>query len=145
MLHERHCSTLCRQQHHLKLCYFRSTLRHKVQQHLYVAFVMQVCLNMSNSNIRNLHLPCRYASTCQTLGMNIGYFTSFTAFLALNDTNFCNNYLREKPQEEGILPLAGYLQFWGWFFVVTTILIALFKHETNFQPAGKKSSALYTS
>lgn len=79
---------------------------------------------------------CRYASTCQTLGMNIGYFTSFTAFLALNDADFCNNYLRAVPYEEGILPLAGYLKFWGWFFVVITVLIAVFKHETNFQPAG---------
>ena len=79
---------------------------------------------------------CRYASTCQTLGMNIGYFTSFTAFLALNDAQFCNNYLRAVPYQEGILPLAGYLKFWGWFFVVITVVIAVFKHETNFQPAG---------
>lgn len=68
--------------------------------------------------------------------MNIGYFTSFTAFLALNDADFCNNYLRAVPYKEGILPLAGYLKFWGWSFVVITILIAVFKHETNFQPAG---------
>ena len=72
--------------------------------------------------------------------MNIGYFTSFTAFLALNDADFCNNYLREVPQAGGILPLAGYLQFWGWFFAVATTVIALFKHETNFQPAGEDSS-----
>jgi len=82
------------------------------------------------------HVMCRYASTCQTLGMNIGYFTSFTAFLALNDADFCNNYLRAVPYKEGILPLAGYLKFWGWFFVVITVLIAVFKHEINFQPAG---------
>ena len=72
--------------------------------------------------------------------MNIGYFTSFTAFLALNDANFCNNYLRAVPYKEGILPLAGYLQFWGCFFVVVTVLIAFFKHETNFQPAGVTST-----
>lgn len=104
-----------------------------------------MCLPLLLSNIvcanaaEHCHvvLLYRYASTCQTLGMNIGYFTSFTAFLALNDANFCNNYLREVSQPEGILPLAGYLQFWGWFFVVITVLIALFKHETNFQPAGK--------
>lgn len=69
--------------------------------------------------------------------MNIGYFTSFTAFLALNDADFCNNYLRQTAQPQGILPLAGYLQFWGWFFAVVTALIALCKHETNFQPAGE--------
>jgi len=39
-------------------------------------------------------LHCRYASTCQTVGMNLGYFTSFTVFLALNDPDFCNKYLR---------------------------------------------------
>lgn len=32
----------------------------------------------------------RWASTCQTVGMNTGYFASFTLFLALNDTSFCN-------------------------------------------------------
>ena len=32
----------------------------------------------------------RWASTCQTVGMNTGYFASFTLFLALNDAGFCN-------------------------------------------------------
>ena len=73
--------------------------------------------------------------------MNIGYFTSFTAFLALNDADFCNNYLRSKSSPEGILPLAGYLTFWGWFFALATVLIAAFKHETNFQPAGKVTAS----
>lgn len=40
---------------------------------------------------RNVH---RWASTCQTVGMNAGYFTSFTVFLALNDASFCNAWLR---------------------------------------------------
>lgn len=35
-----------------------------------------------------------YASTCQTLGMNTGYFMSFTIFLALSSTEFCNTYIR---------------------------------------------------
>lgn len=35
-----------------------------------------------------------WASTCQTVGMNIGYFASFTVFLALNDPDFCNTYFR---------------------------------------------------
>lgn len=35
-----------------------------------------------------------YAATCQTVGMNVGYFTSFTVFLALNDADFCNAYFR---------------------------------------------------
>lgn len=35
-----------------------------------------------------------YASTCQTLGMNTGFFTSFTVFLALNNPAFCNKHIR---------------------------------------------------
>ena len=30
---------------------------------------------------------------CQTVGMNLGYFASFTVFLALSDAGFCNRYL----------------------------------------------------
>lgn len=37
-----------------------------------------------------------YASTCQTLGMNTGYFMSFTIFLALSSTEFCNKYIRSN-------------------------------------------------
>lgn len=37
-----------------------------------------------------------YASTCQTLGMNTGYFMSFTIFLALSSTEFCNQYIRSS-------------------------------------------------
>jgi len=37
-----------------------------------------------------------WAATCQTVGMNVGYFASFTVFLALNDAGFCNAYFRAK-------------------------------------------------
>ena len=66
--------------------------------------------------------------------MNIGYFTSFTAFLALNDAGFCNKYLRRKTAtaDAGILSLTAYLRFWGWVYLIVTIGIALFKREVNF-------------
>lgn len=35
-----------------------------------------------------------YASTSQTIGLNTGYFLSFTVFLALNSANFwCARYV----------------------------------------------------
>ena len=80
---------------------------------------------------------CRYASTCQTVGMNIGYFTSFTVFLALNDVDFCNTYLRSSPSEDGHLTLSTYLRAWGWAYAVVTLLVAAFKKEVNFTPAGE--------
>lgn len=69
-----------------------------------------------------------HASTCQTIGMNIGYFLSFTIFLALNDADFCNSYLRTTPKPKGILSLAQYFYFWGWFYIIVTILL-IFKPE----------------
>ena len=85
---------------------------------------------------------CRYASTCQTVGMNIGYFTSFTVFLALNDVDFCNAYLRSSPSEDGHLTLSTYLRAWGWAYAVVTLLVAAFKKEVNFSPTGEKFARL---
>lgn len=64
-----------------------------------------------------------YASTCQTIGMNIGYFTSFTVFLALNDPEFCNKYLRVQPSGVGIVTLSSYLRFWGYAYAITTVML----------------------
>ena len=36
-------------------------------------------------------------STCQAIGLNLGYFVSYTVFLALNSKQFCNTYLRSVP------------------------------------------------
>jgi len=99
-----------------------------------------------------------YAATCQTLGMNIGYFTSFTVFLALNDAGFCNAWLRAGPLpgalralglpapapgplEAGIVSLAGYVRFWGAFFALATLLIGLFKAEGPEPAAGADDDA----
>jgi hypothetical protein len=43
----------------------------------------------------------RYAATCQTVGMNAGYFISFTVFLALSDPGFANRHLRTQPADAG--------------------------------------------
>ena len=86
---------------------------------------------------------CRYASTCQTVGMNIGYFTSFTVFLALNDVDFCNTYLRISPSEDGHLTLSTYLRAWGWAYAVVTLLVAAFKKEVNFPPSGETDGCFH--
>lgn len=85
------------------------------------------------------HSACfqhRFAATCQTVGMNIGYFASFTVFLALNDASFCNKYLRSEPNVHGLLRLSGYMRFWGWVYLVVTALLVLFKREVNFRRPG---------
>lgn len=72
-----------------------------------------------------------YASTCQTVGLNTGFFLSFTCFLALNSAEFCNSFLRSEPLSYGVLQLGTYIQFWGLVALVTTLWLALFKDEPH--------------
>lgn len=64
-----------------------------------------------------------FASTAQTIGMNCGYFLSFTVFLALSSPEFANKYLRKVPQDKGLFSLGGYLSFWGWMFLIVTVVL----------------------
>lgn len=72
-----------------------------------------------------------YAATCQTVGLNIGYFLSFTVFIALSDADFCNQYLRDQPMEVGIMTLSSYLKFWGLTYGIVTVAIAFLKKEST--------------
>ena len=72
-----------------------------------------------------------YASTCQTVGMNFGYFTSITIFLALNDANFCNRFLRaaDSPSSDGLVSLTLYMRFWSFAYAVVTAVVWAVKRE----------------
>ncbi|EJS44675.1 YBR220C [Saccharomyces arboricola H-6] len=64
-----------------------------------------------------------YASTAQTIGLNIGYFMSFTIFLSLNSSDFANKYFRKIPLDYGLISLGGYMKFAGALYVAITIYI----------------------
>lgn len=70
-----------------------------------------------------------HASTCNSVGQTAGYFLGYVAFMALESAEFCNNYLRSEPSDEGLVTLPGFLWFWGLVFLVTTTLVALLKRE----------------
>ena len=72
-----------------------------------------------------------FASTAQTIGLNCGYFLSFTVFLALNSVEFSNKYFRSVPLDYPLITLGGYLQFFGSVFVLFTIWLTFFKKEEN--------------
>ncbi|KAI9101936.1 acetyl-coenzyme A transporter 1 [Phlyctochytrium arcticum] len=72
-----------------------------------------------------------FASTAQTIGLNTGYFLSFTIFLALNSPEFCNKFLRSIPMEEGLVPLGTYMQFWGAMFLLCNAWLIFVKTETE--------------
>lgn len=64
-----------------------------------------------------------FASTAQTIGINCGYFSSFTVFLALSSPDFANRYLRSIPVDRGLFSLGLYLTFWGYAYLVVTALL----------------------
>lgn len=66
-----------------------------------------------------------YALTAQTVGMNTGYFSSFTVFLAVSSPEFANKYLRAVPLETGLVLLSGYLRFWGFAYLAATAVVAM--------------------
>lgn len=72
-----------------------------------------------------------HASTCNTVGQTAGFFLGYVLFLALESPYFCNKYLRTVPEDTGLVTLSSFLLFWGWVFIVTTTIIAIFKHEAN--------------
>ncbi|QSL64609.1 hypothetical protein MERGE_001910 [Pneumocystis wakefieldiae] len=77
-----------------------------------------------------------YASTAQSVGLNTGYFFSFTVFLAFNSSDFSNKYFRSVKKDFGLISLSGYMRFWGWVFLISTMFISFFQNE----PRKKYSS-----
>lgn len=69
------------------------------------------------------------ASSCQTVGLNTGYFLSFTVFLAFNSAPFCNKYLRALPSPDPLLDLPGVCYGTAMAFALSTALLLLIKEE----------------
>eukprot|EP00871_Galdieria_phlegrea_P001239 jgi/Galph1/2115/GphlegSOOS_G782.1 len=78
-----------------------------------------------------------YASTCQSLGITSGFFTSFTGFVALNDASFCNVYIRHIIGGEGpVLTLDQILRLTGSLYLCLTVLLVVSRRE---DPPAKNS------
>ena len=72
-----------------------------------------------------------YASTAQTIGLNCGYFLSFTVFLAFNSVEFSNKYFRSTALDYPLVSLAGYLRWSGFAFIAVTLYLAYFQPEVR--------------
>lgn len=76
-----------------------------------------------------------WASTCNTVGLTFGYMLSYTVFLALNDVDFCNSYLRPMlgwdQSEAPSVTLGSYMVAWGWVYLVVTLFVWLLKDESD--------------
>lgn len=73
---------------------------------------------------------------CNSIGQNIGYFLSFVGFLALNDAESCNSLwrplfgLKQNPNK-GLVSLGAFIRSMGYFMLVITTFVAVFKRETE--------------
>lgn len=69
-----------------------------------------------------------YGSVCNTIGQLLGFFMANQGFIALSDPLWCHRML---GMEEGtaLVTLAGFMEFWGFVFIITTIVVAVFKKE----------------
>lgn len=67
-----------------------------------------------------------YASTAQTVGLNTGYFLSFTVFLAFNSKEFMNKYFRSSKNQKdtGLISLGQYMILSGILFLICTAIVA---------------------
>eukprot|EP00966_Prymnesium_polylepis_P234813 5431106-Prymnesium_polylepis.1 len=75
-------------------------------------------------------------ATCNSVGQSLGYFLSFTVFLALNSPDFCNAYLRESPAEAGLFSLGDFMSFWGWVFLASTVIVFFVKKDEHEKGTG---------
>lgn len=84
-----------------------------------------------------------YASTCQSLGLSAGYFSSFTIFLAFSNAEFCDNYVRPllpfSSTRGPLLSLYSALRISGMYYLFLTIYITFFKRELPEDDISKKS------
>ncbi|CAI4273523.1 AIC_G0004000.mRNA.1.CDS.1 [Saccharomyces cerevisiae] len=86
-----------------------------------------------------------YASTAQTIGLNIGYFMSFTIFLSLNSSDFANKYFRNIPLDHGFISLGEYMKFSGMLYIVITIYIIFCTKEKPYVEYLPKVEPINTS
>jgi PAT family acetyl-CoA transporter-like MFS transporter 1 len=90
---------------------------------------------------------CELASTCQTIGINVGYFLSFTVFLALNSSEFCSRYLPSVVQyfwgstaTKELLTLGGYMKFWGVTYLLFSLWLVIFVREDSYTLSVNETS-----
>ena len=67
-----------------------------------------------------------YASSCNSIGIQMGYNLSYVAFLAGTSPEFAD-YFRDEPRNEGLFTMQAFLGFWGVVFICVTILLTLLR------------------
>lgn len=73
-----------------------------------------------------------FASTCQSFGLSIGFFGTYTIYLAFSNAEFCDNYVRRlmfSSSSGPLVDLATTFRLVGVFFLALTVYVTLGKRE----------------
>jgi MFS transporter, PAT family, solute carrier family 33 (acetyl-CoA transportor), member 1 len=87
---------------------------------------------LSNDNVG-------YASTCNSIGQNLGAFISNQGFISLSDPSWCHRMLG-TPIGYAIANLSSFMKLSGITFIIITLVLVLLKKEkplpSNEEPSG---------
>lgn len=81
-----------------------------------------------------------HATTCQSIGFNLGFFISFNIFLPLNSTEFCNSYIFSEARDEPLIPLSAYLTGVAICLVLLALWILFTVKENVIESHNSKTS-----
>eukprot|EP01039_Chlorochromonas_danica_P010761 gene10764-11960_t len=79
-----------------------------------------------------------YSSVANSIGQSLGIFLSNQGFLALSDEMWCKRFLGMPP----VISLSGFISFWGYVFLLTTVFICFFKKESEIQEKEETSASV---
>lgn len=72
-----------------------------------------------------------YGSVANSVGNTTGWFVSQFAFILLNSTKFCNNYIYSEPRSEPLITVHGYCMFIAVVDLLLALYINFFVTEVN--------------
>ena len=61
-------------------------------------------------------------ATCNAIGQTLGYFLAYVGFMALN--------------AYGLVTLGGFMAFWGWVFLGSTLWVLAVRNDEHHAPPG---------
>jgi MFS transporter, PAT family, solute carrier family 33 (acetyl-CoA transportor), member 1 len=78
-----------------------------------------------------------FASTCQSVGVNVGLFISFTIFLAFSSARFCKEFLGISKE---LFTLGSFMRFWAVIYLLFTGLLLLKGEKEEVKQQGNKNN-----
>lgn len=72
-----------------------------------------------------------HVATAEAVGATAGFYTGYMSLLILESKDFCNSYIFSEPRDEGLITVTSFMICLGVIFLITSVLIALFKRENS--------------